>query len=54
MCLAYDPVQQLLAIGTEDGTVLLYPTSLTANLGQEDVGGGGWIVDGMAQCKLAS
>jgi len=23
MCLAYDPVQQLLAIGTEDGTVLL-------------------------------
>ena len=26
-CLAYDPVQQLLAIGTENGTVLLYPTA---------------------------
>ena len=26
-CLAYDPVQQLLAIGTENGVVLLYPTT---------------------------
>ena len=27
-CLAYDPVQQLLAVGTQNGGVLLYPITV--------------------------
>ena len=26
-CLEYDPIQQLLAVGAEDGAVLLYPAT---------------------------
>ena len=41
MCLAYDPVQRLLAIGTEDGEVLLYPTSCNSYRGWGGRGIGG-------------